>query len=104
MLDQKVATAPCGVRAENLHPMEWIAAKRATAVPRDRHVQRPHISAGADQPFDNLELMDVCRNEIGLDAMLAKPLEVFEIKGRSGINYHASPGRLHLGIYQGGSP
>src|SRR5271170_8159241 len=84
--------------SKKLHPMEWVAAERAAAIARDRHVERSHIDAGADQPLDDLQLMDVGGNEIGLNAMLTEPLEVFEVEGWSGVDDHAGPSRLHLGI------
>ena len=100
ILDQKVATAPCGTLTKKLHPVERIAAERAAAVARDRHIQRPHIDACADQPLDDLNLVDMCRHKVGLNPVLAEPLEVLEVEGRGRVDHHPGPRGLHLRIVE----
>ena len=112
VLDGDVAAhaAPEGDRAgtmrraaQHLHPVERIAAHRTAAVAAQRHVQRAHVDAGPDQPFDDLELMHVARNEVGLDLVGAKTLQMFDVEGRGRIDDHAAPRLLDLRIVEVGT-
>src|SRR5690606_20231526 len=91
----------CSLRQafQEMHPVERISAEGTTAVATDRHVQRPHVDAGANAAFNEFPLMDVAGYEIGLDAVLAQPLEMFNVEGWRRIHDHSGPCCLYLRIF-----
>ncbi len=45
--------------------------------------------------LDGLELVDMCELKIGLDLVLAQPLQVLDVRRRRGVGNHVLIRRLH---------
>src|SRR5215510_6035965 len=109
-MSQILSSLPTRTWAPRMIAKVWIAtlprmllqnvtllAQRGAAIAAQGHVHRPHVHARAHQALNDLELVDVGRYEVGLDAVGAQPLQVLEVEGWRRIHDHATPGGLHLG-------
>src|SRR6185437_4239678 len=89
-----------GRAANVLQQVEWIPARRAAPDRDELMIERTRIEAGADQPLDGLELVDVSQHEERLDVVRPQALEVLDIEGRPRLGVHVRPRGPRLRILE----